>query len=124
MAISNCSLMSIITCTLRKNSLSILQIPKHGELVAKKKMQVWLSATRKAKLLRQVPVQKERGLFRRPTTWKNAGLQSERPFPLPATPTVLIRLGREGLFFYLIIFLAFGMLVFYPFILLAFGRSV
>ena len=58
-------------------------------------MQIWLHAATKAKLVRQVRVQKEEVLFRCHTTWENGRLPSQRPYTLPAKARHSYR-DREG----------------------------
>ena len=73
------------------------------------KMQVQLHAATKAKLMRQILVQKERNLFRGQDLGEWWTFVSKT---IPFLTEVLHSLGieRGGLFFYTIIFLAFGVL--------------
>ena len=84
-------------------------------------MQVGLFVTMKVKHMRQVLVQKKRGLFRCHDL-EEGRLSSQRPSSLPAKAHGSYR-DRKGRVFlsYPIILLAFGMLGSCPFISLAFG---
>ena len=91
-------------------------------------MQVWLPATRKAKLKRQVLAQKERGLFRchdlnGMADWENGRLYSQgsRLYSLLSQPMALVGVGSGRLLSYPIILLSFGALRLSPFTFLAFG---
>ena len=56
-------------------------------------MQDWLPTTTKAKLVRQVLVQKERGLFRCHATCENGGLSMRDHLPILLKPEILIWIG-------------------------------
>lgn len=101
-----------------------------SEVVTEQKTEVWLPASTKAKLMRQVLVQKERGSIQVPCDlgewWtpisKTNSLHSKDHLFFLLKPEVLTRIGKGRIFFYPIILLAFGVLGSCLFIFLAFSR--